>query len=144
MHSGRKVQSFDLCLKRLTQRAVADYLANEINSAALQLDACVDEILETFECNQPSNAHDSRHGISSRQTGDRKTFEIDSIINTVNFCRRRGTTPAKQIAAVISFGGDKCCRSANVAEKIVAAEIFHEILAVRRDAEWNACNLLEK
>ena len=47
-------------------------------------------------------------------------------------------TLAKQIAAVIGFGGDKLCRGADLAEKIVAAEIFHKILSVRRDAEWNA------
>ena len=110
----------------------------------MQLSAGVDEILETFECNQSSNTHDlwDMVGRDRRACGvttwHRKTLKIDSVVNAMNLCRGSRTTLAKQVAAVIGFGGNKFRRGANLAEKIVAAEVLHKILPVRGHAEWNA------
>ena len=69
--------------------------------------------------------------------GRRKTFEIDAVVNPVNFRRGIGTTLAEQVAAVIGFGCDEFRCGADLAQQIVAAEILHKILPVRRDAERN-------
>ena len=61
----------------------------------------------------------------------------------MNFRRRIRTTPTKQVAAVIRLGCHEFRRLTDLAEQVVAAEIFHEILPVRRDAERNARNFLE-
>ena len=76
------------------------------DSAAREFGARVDEIVETFEWNQPADAHDARDVIVGR-TEHRKTFEIDAIVNLVNFRRGIGTTLAEQVAAVIGFGCDE-------------------------------------
>ena len=49
---------------------------------------------------------------------------------------------AKQLATVIGLGRDKLRSHADFAQKFVVAQIGHEILPVRRDAEGDAGNLL--
>jgi hypothetical protein len=56
----------------------------------------------------------------------------------VNFRRGIGTTLAKQVAAVIGFCCDEFRCGADLAQQIVAAKIFHEVLPMGRDAERNA------
>src|SRR4051794_40283989 len=74
----------------------------------------------------------------------RETFEIDAVVNYVNFSRGIGATLAEQIAAVIGFCCDEFRCGANLAEQSVAAEILHKVLPVGGDAEWNARNFLQK
>jgi len=51
------------------------------------------------------------------------------------------TPLAKQLATVIGLGRDKLRSRADFAQEIVVAQIGHEILPVRRDAEGDAGNL---
>src|SRR6059058_1111972 len=113
-------------------------LAEKINSAVCKRGARINQILESFECNQPSNAHDAQlvgRDLRARRFGmrRRKTSKINSVINAVNFRRRTRTTLAKQVAAVIRLGRDKFRCVADLAEKLVTAEVLHKILPVRGD-----------
>ena len=45
---------------------------------------------------------------------------------------------AKKFAAVIGLSSNELRRSADFTKEIVAAEVFHEILAVRRHTEGDA------
>ena len=97
----------DLRLKRLAQRTVANDVADKIDSAAREFGASVDEIVETFECNQPADADDARlvgRDCRARRfnAGCRKTFEIDPVVNSVNFRRGIRTTLTEQIPASIT------------------------------------------
>ena len=67
----------------------------------------------------------------------RKTGQVHSVVNTVNFRSRIRTSLAEQVATVIRFGRNERRGSADFPQQIIIAEVFHEILSVRRDAEWN-------
>src|SRR5213078_5196509 len=101
-------------------------------------------MVETFECDEPAHADDARHGIDGSRNWRRKTFEIDSVMNAVNFRSGIRTALAKKVAAVIGFSRDELGGSADFAKEIVAAEVLHEILPMRCDAEWNAGNFFQE
>ncbi len=65
-------------------------------------------------------------------------LQINAVINAVNFRSGVGTTLAKQVATIIGLGRDKLRCRADFPEQIIIAEIFHEILSVRGDAERNS------
>jgi hypothetical protein len=92
---------------------------------------------ESLECDEPADADDARHGIVGHRNWNRKPFEIDSVVNTVNFLHGIGTTLAEQIPAVIGFSGNKLRSVADFAKEIIAGKVLHEVLSVRRDAERN-------
>src|SRR5207249_5427001 len=50
-----------------------------------RLAASIDEMVETFECDEPAHADDARHGIDGGRNWRRKTFEIDPVVNAMNF-----------------------------------------------------------
>ena len=97
----------DLRLERLAQRAVANDVANKIDSAAREFGASVDELVETLECNLPANAHDPWDASTIAGAGLLKTFEIYSVVNPVNFRRGIGTALTEQVATVIGLGCDE-------------------------------------
>src|SRR5207247_8711872 len=137
MHPRGEIQLLDPCLKRFAQRPVANDVADKVDSAARKVGASVDQMLKSLECNEAANADDARHEISRQRGWRRKPVEIDPIINPMNFRCRIGTTLTEEIATVIGFGRDKFRRTTDLAKQIVAAEVFHKILAVRCDAERN-------
>ena len=111
----------NLRLKRFTLWTVANDVADKLDSAAREFGASVDEIIETFECNQTADAHNPRRPVG-RDRGalrdvarHRKTFEIDAIVYPVDFRRGIGTTLAEQVAAVIGFGCDELCCGTDLA-----------------------------
>ena len=67
--------------------------------------------------------------------GAQKISEIHSVIDTVNLVGCSRAALRHQAAAVFGFHGDELGRVADLAEEIVVAEIGHEILTVRGDAE---------
>ena len=117
------------------QGSIANNIADKIESPPRKLAASIDEMVETFECDQPAHADDARYGIDGGRNWRRKTFEIDPVVNAVNFRSGIRTALAKKPAAVIGFSRNELRCGANLAKEIVATEIFHEILPVRGDAE---------
>ena len=126
------------------QRAIANDIAGKIDSTACELGAGGDEMLKPLECNEPADTDDARHGIDRGCGRRRKMFEIDSVMNAVNFRSGIRTALAKKVAAVIGFSRDELGGSADFAKEIVAAEVLHEILPMRCDAEWNAGNFFQE
>ena len=78
-------------------------------------------MLKSLKFNEPANTDNARHVIHRDQSWRWKTFEIDSVVNTVNFASGIRTALAKKLAAVIGLGRDELGRSADLAKKIVAA-----------------------
>ena len=113
-------------------------------------------MLESLKFNEPADADDVRGLVGrrhrllaagrSRRFAIRhgKAFEINSVVNAVNFCCRIGTARAKKLTTVIGLSRDELRGRADLAKKIVAAEVFHEVLPVRGDAEWNPGNFFQK
>src|SRR5260370_17161698 len=87
----------------ITQWAVANYFGGEIKTPARQLYESIDEMLESFECNQPADADDPRHGVGRRAERGWKTLEINAVVDPVNFRGEIRAPLAKHLAAVISF-----------------------------------------
>ena len=119
-------------------------MADEIESSACKLGTSVNEILEPLEWDEPAHADDARHGICSALSRRRKMFEIDSVVNAMNFRGGIRTALANQLAAVIGFSRDELRGGADFTKEIVTAEVLHEILPVRRDAEWNPGNFFQE
>ena len=65
----------------------------------------------------------------------RKTRLVHPVINAVNSGVRAAL--AEQVAAVIRFGRNELRGSADFPQQVIIAEVLHEILSVRGDAEWN-------
>ncbi len=65
-------------------------------------------------------------------------LEVNPVINPVNFRSGVRTALAKQLTAVIGFGGDELGRRADFAKEIVIAKILHKILPVRGHTERNS------
>src|SRR4051794_12360924 len=102
-------------------------------------------MFKAFECDQPADADDSwdRRNVWGRNRR-RESFQIDPIINTMNFRRGIRAALAEKVATVIGLRGYELRGRANFAKQIVAAEILHKILAMRGDAEWDPGNLFQK
>src|SRR5262249_14169641 len=138
---------FDFCPERVAHRAVTDGIAGEIEFASRKFSASVDEMLEPLECDKPANADDARPFKGRRRrfvVGRRKTFEIDPVVNAVNFRSGIRTAVAKKLTTVIGLSCDELRRSADFTKQVVTAEVLHEILPVRGDAEWNAGNFFQE
>ena len=101
-------------------------------------------MLKSLKFNESANTNNARHVSHRGQSWRWKTFDIDSVVNAVNFGSGTRTALAKKLAAVIGLGRDELGRSADLAKKIVAAQVLHEILTMCRDAERNAGNFLQK
>src|SRR5207247_9328210 len=73
-----------------------------------------------------------------------KMIQIESVVNTMNVPGRILTALAKKTPTVIGLSRDELRGSADLAKEIVAAEVFHKILPMRRDAERNARNFFQE
>ena len=62
----------------------------------------------------------------------------------MNLCCRIGTAPAKKLTTVIGLSRDELRGRADLSKQIIAAEIFHEVLPVRSDAEWDPGNFFKQ
>src|SRR5439155_19872417 len=74
----------------------------------------------------------------------RKMFEIDSVVNAMNFRGRIRPALAKKPPTVIGLSRDELRGSADLAKEFVAAAVFRKILPMRRDAERNARNFFQE
>src|SRR5437667_107953 len=119
-------------------------MADEIESLSCNQQKTAYEILEPLERDEPAHADDARHGICSALSRRRKMFEIDSVVNAMNFRGGIRTALANQLAAVIGFSRDELRGGADFTKEIVTAEVLHEILPVRRHAEWNPGNFFQQ
>ena len=148
--SRRKIQALDLRLEHVAQRTIANDIADEIESAPRNFAAGVDEVVEPLECHKPAHADDARHMVGRDRRARRliiwpgKAFEVESVVNTVNFRGGIRTALAKKLTAVIGLSRDEFRRGADFSKEIIAAEVFHEILPMRGDAEWNARNFFQE
>ena len=117
----------------------------ELDVALPELLARFNQIFEALESDEPPDAQDF-HGpaVSDMRRLVQKIAQIHSVIDAMNF--RGGLRAAlhHQPAAVFGLDRDKFRRGANFPEKIVAPEVSHEILAVRRNAEREIGHRLQK
>jgi len=93
----------DLRLKRFAKRTIANDVADKIDSAAREFGASVDEIGETFECNQPADAHDSLQVVGR----DRRARRFVSFVVT---CFAAGPAVPPYLLDV-PYGETSACRA---------------------------------
>ena len=126
------------------QRTVADNFADKLPATTRKFSTSLNEILESFEGDQATDAQDTRHSILARGNRNREIIQINSVVNAMNFCGEIGTTSLEQITTVIGLGGNEFGGGANLVQQFVIAQISHKILAMSGKAKRDARNFLNK